>query len=737
MRRLRSYRTAFGLPRLHAPTLRNPSWQAWAFIAIMVVALGMRMWDLGGRTLHYDEILHSYYSWLFSEGNGYNHTPLTHGPFLFHGAAATFWLFGSSDVTARLLPALFGTALVGIPYFLRKPLGIYGALAVAVLLTVSPTILYFARFIRNDVFMAVWALALVAILWHYLDRPRTGLLVGWTVVWALAYTTKESVFLLAGSFGLFLIFLSAPALWAWVRGRARLADLPPAGDLLIVLGTLSLPLWAPLLGLIQRPLGITLVNPDANDPAVKSGEIVRAAVETGAPAGGGVFIAVFVVIVLTTLSIVIGLLWDRRRWPWMAAIFIAITLPLFTSVFANGQGFFTGYWGSLGYWLAQQDVQRASQPWYYYLIGLTTYEFLVLIPAIAGSVYLAVKGTLFDRALVAWVVLTLLLFSFAGERMPWLLVGITLPMALVAGRTIGALAEAVIGARFGPAAYLAGLGVMFLVPFALLQMIRSDDLGSDAWFWSAIGGLVGVLAGSIYLTVHLRLNPAVAAVAGALGVLTKPRIAALFAAAALGGLTVLFVFTLFVSGRASYSYAGFERPQELLVYSQTGQETTYTAECINRIAHDSDLGRENLRVFTGESDNFAWQWRWYLRDYDNLSFGFLNDNPLQEPPDVDVVLLSKAVEPANRDMLEAGFTRVGEINHLWWFPNTAYAGLTPGSVLSDATERAPWQNVTDYFFDRSYGGRMYQSSGAVWVANDLAPLATDCTTLRATSPTAS
>ena len=127
LRRIRAY-------RFNADGLRQrakPGPEVWAFLGLIVVALGMRTWDLGGRTLHYDEILHAWYSWRFAEGFGYSHTPLTHGPFLFHGAAASFAVLGSSDVAARLLPALFGTALVGLPYFLRRELGRYGALATA------------------------------------------------------------------------------------------------------------------------------------------------------------------------------------------------------------------------------------------------------------------------------------------------------------------------------------------------------------------------------------------------------------------------------------------------------------------------------------------------------------------------------------------------------------------------------------------------------------------------------
>ena len=712
-----------------AQAWRGAGWEKWAYTAIMAVALGARLWDLGGRSLHYDEILHAWYSWRFAEGLGYSHTPVTHGPFLFHAAAATFALIGSSDVAVRLLPALFGTALVGLPYFLRKELGRYGALAAALLLTVSPSMLYFGRFIRNDIFMAVWALALLIVMWRYMERPRTALLIAWVVLWALAFTTKESSYLLAGSFGLFLLGAAAPPLWRWVRGRARLSDVTPAGDLIIVLGTLSLPLLVPVAGLLQRFVGITLVNPDSNDPRIAAGEIVRAAAETGAPAGGGLYVAAFLVAVAVVISVSVGMWWDRRRWPLLAVIFVGIWLTLFTSVFSNGQGFFTGFWGSLGYWIAQQGVERAGQPWYYYFIGLSVYEFLPVVPAVVGGIYLAVRGRAFDRLLVGWSVLTLALFSLAGERMPWLLVGVTLPLVLVAGRVIGLLVESAARSRYAPAGFVGGAGVGVLGPFAAVRAIRADELTSDVGFWLAVGGSGVVLAAALIVALRLRPAPALAAATRFLGVLQAPHVLPTLAGAGLGLLAVLLAMTLFVGWRATYDYAGFERPTELLVYSQTGQETSYAAECIDGIAEASGKGRE-LRLFTGESDNFAWQWRWYLRDYANVEFRFLHETPLAQPPDADVVLISQSVEGSNREQLN-GFTRVGEMHHLWWFPNAAYASLTPLGVFQAALTKESWRTVTDYFLTRQLNRDMYQSTGVVYVANDLAGFADGCTALRA------
>ena len=49
----------FRLPASLSPIWRRPSWELWAYAAIIGVALGTRLWDVGGRSLHYDEIIRS------------------------------------------------------------------------------------------------------------------------------------------------------------------------------------------------------------------------------------------------------------------------------------------------------------------------------------------------------------------------------------------------------------------------------------------------------------------------------------------------------------------------------------------------------------------------------------------------------------------------------------------------------------------------------------------------------
>ena len=104
------------------------------------VALGLRLYDLGDRPFHHDESQDAYFSWILYTKGDYAYNPLLHGPLRFYLTASMYALFGDSDFTARLAPALMGTAMVAMPYFLRRQLGHVAAFTAAVLLAIGPVL---------------------------------------------------------------------------------------------------------------------------------------------------------------------------------------------------------------------------------------------------------------------------------------------------------------------------------------------------------------------------------------------------------------------------------------------------------------------------------------------------------------------------------------------------------------------------------------------------------------------
>ena len=414
-----------------------------ALLAVAAIALVLRVVDLGSRAMHHDESLHATFAWYFAEGRGYEHNPLMHGPLLLHTLAAMFKVVGDSEVTARLPMALAGTVLVLTPLLFRRWLGTAGTVAAALLLALSPVLLYYSRFARNDVIAVLWTVLLVAAVWRYRADGRTRWLVLAAAALALSFATKETGYLALAVLLVYLdATLTAALLDQWgLRGRRRAA----AALALAPLAWLVAALWAPLgplrarLGWAERPreADLLVVLGTLTLPFLVAG--VQVAV--GDAEAGGLRIEhgeTAAILLVVAMSAAVGLAWDWRRWPLLALVVAAITLPLFTTWFTNADGVRSAFWGQLDYWVDQQGVRRGNQPGFYYLMMLPLYEFLALVPALVGAGWLLWRGDRLTRLLVWWLLSTFVALSFAGEKMPWLTVHLAVPLALLAGRALGA-----------------------------------------------------------------------------------------------------------------------------------------------------------------------------------------------------------------------------------------------------------------------------------------------------------
>ena len=327
------------LDRLVAVRLQV-NWQVAAYAALIIVAGGMRFWDLGSRALHHDESLHAWTAWKLFQGEGYEHQPWMHGPFQFFGGAISFFLFGVSDYTARILPAFLGSALIALPYFLRHRLGAVGALLAAVGIAFSPTLLYFSRFARNDVYITLFTLGLVVCLWRYVDERKPHYLYLAALVLGISFATNESTFINAAVLIVFLNVWLAVHFWRQLRDRNRLdgpssasalalllpfawavaalwpftsrwresvglTDRHPAADFLIVIGTLTLPQFAAAIVVPLKELGVS----DA-DLARAAGDYTRENL-----------LGFFTIAGLIAAAAFIGLRWNLRVWGTAALLF--------------------------------------------------------------------------------------------------------------------------------------------------------------------------------------------------------------------------------------------------------------------------------------------------------------------------------------------------------------------------------------------------------------------------------
>ena len=828
-------------------------WLEASFIGLVGLALGLRLWELGGRVVHYDEAIHLHYAWRLSIGEGFVHAPWMHGPFQIEFTSLIFRLFGDTDFTARLGYALFGALLVGLPYFLRDYLGRVGAILVAAMLMLSPSLLYFSRFGRNDIIMAFWATALLVLMWRYIHEEKNRYLYLAAAVLALMFATKESASIVVLVFGAILLFLALPTLVPWGLGRARISGLAGPAGFLLLLVTLTLPQWSAGIGFVaQDALGLELVNPEGiTDGIVGAPQWVEpflalpvygapwwlhglaaalllgglfwisggrratlrtllpgvgapllavaatsllvfrpidAALSSGGPplvvdfpiAGAMVLAAVgllmfrrypwrrgtwlvilpalltLVYAVLFTsvvdvdslvngllpagipsvdatangipvnylvaggvlaftflLTVYLGLSWRGGIWLVCAVIFYGIWITLYTTLFTNWAGFFSGIWQGMGYWAAQQDVARGNQPWYYYFVGISVYELLPVIFGVLGALYFLKKEDIFGLVLAVWSGLTLLVYTIASEKMPWLLVNITLPFILLSGKYLGELAEQV---PWRQVLRQGHLSLLLLPPLGtiagvyLLFRYVDPQSGFAATQWGILAGVALLALALAYLVRRARPRAGVALVG-------------------LGMAALLLGFGSLGAFRAAYTYD--DSNIEILVYAQGSADLPETFRELNQRVFPDNSPEQAVEV-----DRELWYpFNWYVRDQQKggiLRFACFKDEgedgwnasckPVSEQPDAPALLLSRSHGDRDSDLLTE-YQRGGPFRNLIWYPESyrrrgedrQSEGIKE-ELTEDlkffkevATRRDSWHNVLDYLVFRELDREWYQS----------------------------
>ena len=135
------------------------------YVVLALVGLFVRWLVLGDAPLSSDEARQALASWNFFNGKP---DAFTGSPLLFTGNAILFALLGANDTLARLLPALFGSALVLLPALLRRELGRVGALVTSALFVFSSSLVFFSRNLDGAMIAVTCALAALAFGWRYL-----------------------------------------------------------------------------------------------------------------------------------------------------------------------------------------------------------------------------------------------------------------------------------------------------------------------------------------------------------------------------------------------------------------------------------------------------------------------------------------------------------------------------------------------------------------------------------------
>ncbi len=150
-------------------------------------------------------------------------------------------------------------------------------------------------------------------------------------------------------------------------------------------------------------------------------------------------------------------------WLWGLATFVLVFTLLFTVFFFHPAGLPDGLIRSIQYWLSQQPVQRGGQPWFYYLVLLFSYDWPELVLATVGAVVVWRRPTTLGVFLVWAFLVNLAVYTWAGEKMPWLWLHPLLPLVLLAGLGLQAIwgARGQLVGRLGLS--IAAVGALYLL----------------------------------------------------------------------------------------------------------------------------------------------------------------------------------------------------------------------------------------------------------------------------------
>lgn len=629
------------------------NWEVAAYLAIFALAFALRFWDLGFRMLHHDESIHAVYSWYLYTGRGYVHNPTFHGPFLYHINALIYLLFGTSDYTARVAPAIFGLAMVPLPYLLRARLGRSGALVASFLLAISPSILYYSRSLRHDIFAAFATLLLAVSLWRYVEDRQPRWLYAAVGALLLTFTNHELSYITAFIFVTFLVLITAGE-WLDLLGPGR-QPLSGEASFLLLIATVLMPLFAPVILVPLSQFGIPMVGSQAT-------------VAMWCALAGLLAVAAF-----------LGCWWDRRVWLYAAIGFYVAAILLFTGFFTNPRGIETGLLGSLQYWLTQHGVQRGAQPWYYYLLLLPLYEFVPLLFGLVGVVYAFLRRQTFHLFLVYWFFASLIIYSWAGEKMPWLVMHITIPLVMLASLAIGRLIDRI----DWRAAFRQGVWYQALLMCVLVAVVVGmlglgsplPELPADLEAQRQLLRWLSYLA-LLVLVVFLVIK-------------SWSRVGRSVAWGAVAMAAAGILLPLWTHASLQVNFVNGDVSTEMLVYVQSSRDVGKVMREIERIGFRTGEGKD-LKV-AYDSDT-SWPFEWYLRDYRNRNF-YGTGLPARDAP---VVLVGFEDNHDARVKAQLGDRYVGQRYMLrWWFPedyksalewvralegSDAVKGLTPGNV---------------------------------------------------------
>jgi uncharacterized protein (TIGR03663 family) len=374
------------------------------FILILILAFILRFLVLDLKLLHHDEAIHSWFSYELLTKGAWQYDPSYHGPFLYYVTAGMFALVGPSDFAARLLPSLFGFAIIPLVYAIYR-IGYINknqTLVAALFIAISPDMVFFSRFLRHDIFMLFFTMLFLVAILYWFERGATRFAVIAAIAAAGALSCKEEMPVIVIVFVLFFFFS------AW-KGRF---SLPPQwkADLLLfvvlvvaIMSVLYSAFFFHVDSLIGQNFSVTLqgVHFEMNTTGWYKAIDHWTAMHNQQRLGGPMYFYI--------------------------PLFLLYELPIFILALIGTIQFMTAGLHPVRFIKKVKNWIRERR------FALPTGDLAaVSLQQLKDRHDVDRKSEEFFRFCIVWMIATMAFYAYVGEKVPWLIIAQLLPMCFVA-----------------------------------------------------------------------------------------------------------------------------------------------------------------------------------------------------------------------------------------------------------------------------------------------------------------
>jgi len=624
------------------------------FFLLVAVAFFLRLYRLDERVFHHDEAAVGYFTYRLFIDNSYTYDPAFHGPFMYYATTEIFKRFGDSIYSARILPAILGSAMLLFLLPLRKYLGGKGILIAAFLLAFSPSFLYYSRFYREDIFISFFSLLLFVCAIKFAEdysKERT--------------LQKRSYFFTV----IFIIILIAalwviPAVYLKLSLLLTLRGLTYVSIALIALCFILLITGGyPLRRFVYLVIGALALSSLA---AIKENAYVSMAL-----------IGLFLFLLFIKEKCYKGLIGKIKSLDY-AVIFVFTEVLLFTFVFAiffslyytgnflDLPGMNEAFMKAVSHWYEMHKIERMAGPFFFYLPIIAMYELPIFIFGLMGIVHYGGNQKKNEKILIA-------ILSY------WIILDIMYYLKYIYPDS----------GRFLPISYIPDSIIIYLplLIYAIITVLRSSNLFlSFLVYWTLTNFIV-----YSYLQEKvpwLVLNP----------LLPLSIIAAVYLCELLSGMNfksrngiiraslIIIAASFFIYSSVGLNFYRYTDPAEPLIQaSQPPQKYSLFIDKINEVSSQYQGNSTDIQITDGELET---QFLWYLRHFDSVhwrvNINSTLDAPLIITHDGDGTESDAIIVKRN---LRSDYDRLDSAKMSWyWFKPS---DITLDYILVRKMDRAP------------------------------------------------